>query len=67
MEVLLISRRQAAETLGLSVRKIDYLIAEGQVASRKIGWRRLVPVAELRKFALGPDEATSPRLGPAGG
>jgi excisionase family DNA binding protein len=66
MDVLLISQKQAAEILGVSLRKVASLISEGELPSRKIGKRRLVPVQELRKFALGPYEASSPRPGPAG-
>jgi excisionase family DNA binding protein len=60
IEPLLVGRRQAAEALGISVRKLSYLIAEGVVVSRKIGSRRLVPVAALREFAAPSPQGDSP-------
>ena len=60
IEPLLVGRRQAAEALGISVRKLSYLIAEGEVATRRVGRRRLVPVAELRKFAQPSAQTGAP-------
>lgn len=51
MEVLLLTRREAAQALGLSVRAIDYLVRQGRLASRKLGKRRLFPRAAVEKFA----------------
>jgi len=60
IEPLLVGRRQAAEALGISVRKLSYLIAEGEVATRRVGRRRLVPVTELRKFAQPSAQSGTP-------
>lgn len=51
MEQLLVGRREAAEALGICLRTLDYMIARGQLAARKIGRRVLIPPSELEKFA----------------
>jgi excisionase family DNA binding protein len=48
---LLVSREQAAEILSISVRSVDYLLANRQLSFRRIGTRTLIPVAELQRFA----------------
>jgi excisionase family DNA binding protein len=48
---LLVSRHEAALRLSISERAIDYLIANKQIATRRIGSRVLVPVAELQRFS----------------
>jgi hypothetical protein len=60
IEPLLVSRKRAAVVLGISIRKLSYLIAEGEVATRRVGRRRLVPVAVLRKFAQPSVQHNSP-------
>lgn len=47
----MMSRRDAARWLGVSQRTLDSLIYSGKMPSRVIGARRLIPLAELRKFA----------------
>jgi excisionase family DNA binding protein len=37
--------------LGVSVRAVDYLIARGELRTRRLGGRVLVPHADLVKFA----------------
>ena len=54
MEQILISRHSAAKALDISLRKIDYLIAQGAIPARKLGRRTLIPRAALEKFALTP-------------
>jgi excisionase family DNA binding protein len=44
---LLVGRQKAAWTLGVSVRSLDYLIAKGELPSRRIGRRILIPHASL--------------------
>ncbi len=51
MDKILVTRTEAAEALGLSVRAIDYLLAQGKLQSRKIGKRRLIPRAAIESFA----------------
>ena len=48
---LLLSRRDAAAYLGISLRSIDYLVTQGQLRTRAIGRRRLVARAELDAYA----------------
>lgn len=53
MEVqrLLHPRKEAAWLVGLSIRSLDYLIANKQLLTRRIGGRILIPHGELVKFA----------------
>jgi excisionase family DNA binding protein len=48
---LLVSRREAAVIVSLSLRSIDALLASKQLPFRKIGTRTLIPLAALQKFA----------------
>lgn len=48
---LLVSRREAAGIVSLSLRSIDGLLANKQLPFRKIGNRTLIPLAALRSFA----------------
>ncbi len=48
---LLYPRKEAAYLLGVSVRAVDYLIARGELRTRRLGGRVLVPHADLVKFA----------------
>jgi excisionase family DNA binding protein len=50
---LLVSREEAAQLLSISQRGLDYLIANRQLPTRRIGGRVLIPVADLRKYARG--------------
>ncbi|HKN74220.1 MAG TPA: helix-turn-helix domain-containing protein [Candidatus Acidoferrum sp.] len=51
MERLLLSKREAAEALGCSVRTIENMIARKQLASRRLGKRRMIPYAALAQLA----------------
>ncbi len=51
MEAVLISKKEAARLLSLSLRTIDNLIARKQLAARRIGRRVLISRQELEKFA----------------
>jgi excisionase family DNA binding protein len=48
-----VSRDEAAQLLSISRRSIDYLVANRRLATRRIGSRVLIPVADLRRFARG--------------
>ena len=48
---LLYSRKEGAYQLSLSIRAVDYLIAERRLQIRKIGGRILIPHDELIRFA----------------
>lgn len=50
-EQILLSRRDAAVALGLSLRTIDYLISRGELRARAIGRRKMVARVELERFA----------------
>src|ERR1700722_3841124 len=50
---ILVSRDEAAQLLSISRRSIDYLVANRRLATRRIGARLLIPVADLRRFARG--------------
>jgi len=62
-EQLLISRREAAKMLSISLRTLDYMIASKEIPVRRIHRRTLISVAALRQFARHdhltpqPDEA----------
>lgn len=48
---LLVSRREAAAILSISIRGVDYMIADGRLSTRRIANRVLIPTEEIRKFA----------------
>ncbi len=51
MEPIWVSRKEAARLLGnLSVRSIDYLLARGELAAKKVGRRTLITRASLERF-----------------
>ena len=59
VEVLAVDVREAARRLGVSPRTIATLITRGELVSRKIGRRRVIPVEGLEKF-LRRDHQTQP-------
>jgi hypothetical protein len=48
-EKLLYSRQEAAYALGISVRSIDYMIANKLLLVRRLGGRVLIPAPEVRR------------------
>ena len=48
---LLYPRNEAAYQLGISVRALDYLIANSEIAVRRVGGRVLIPASALVAFA----------------
>lgn len=48
---LLYDREQAARQLSISVRSLDYLIANRKLDTRRIGKKVLIPYTELKRFA----------------
>ena len=64
-ERLLLSRRETAQRLSVSVRMVDYAIAGGKLKTRRIGRRVLIPVAEVERFAQRdhPSVAPAPKDG----
>lgn len=60
MDALTISVADARDALGLGTTKLYQLINEGQLDTVKIGRRRLVKVASLRRLASGySDDVTA--------
>lgn len=58
---LLYSRKEAAFMLSMSVRSLDYLIAEGRIRARQIGGRVLIHHQDLERLARDGDrEAIKP-------
>ena len=51
IEKLLYSREDAAAALSISIRSVDYLIAEGKVTTRRIGRKILIPAGDIKRFA----------------
>lgn len=48
---LLLDKKNAARLLGISVRKLEYLIADGKLRIRKIGRRTLLRYRDVARFA----------------
>lgn len=48
---LLVGRYEAARMLSISQRSLDYLIANKQIATRRIGTRVLIAVTDLQRYA----------------
>ena len=48
---ILLTRHEAAAVLSISVRTLDTLLSRRELATRRVGRRRLIPRAELERFA----------------
>lgn len=59
---ILMSKREAAEMLSVSVRTIDNLIRARELRPRRVGRRVLFPRTELERFSRG-DHLTRPAPG----
>ncbi len=53
---LLVSKRDAAIALGVSIRTVENLIARKHLPKRKLGRRTLIPFSALERFAGGAGE-----------
>jgi excisionase family DNA binding protein len=51
MDRILVSKKEAAVALGVSLRTVENLIARKELDSRRIGRRRLVPLTSLERLA----------------
>ena len=58
-EAILISKRDAAKALSISLRTLDNLIASKELTVRRVGRRCLIPRRALEDFARR-DHATTP-------
>lgn len=63
-EAILISKRDAAKALSISLRTLDYLIAAKEITVRRVGRRCLIPRTACEAFARR-DHSTRPAGGPA--
>jgi excisionase family DNA binding protein len=52
-EQLAVNIPEAARRLGLSIRTVATLVSRRELASRKVGRRRIIPVAALEAFVRG--------------
>lgn len=50
LEQIAFSRREAADALRVSLRTLDYLLAQGKLRGRRIGRRVVIPRAEIEKL-----------------
>jgi hypothetical protein len=65
VEKFLFARKEAAFSLGMSIRSIDYLIAKGELSTRRVGSKIMIPRESLRLFARGHHpEAMKPESEP---
>jgi excisionase family DNA binding protein len=48
---LLVGREEAAGMLSISCRALDYLVANKQLPTRRIGSRVLIPASDLKRFS----------------
>ena len=53
IEKFLFSRKEAAYSLGISTRSVDYLITRKELDTRRIGAKVLITRESLRRFATG--------------
>ena len=58
---LLYDRKEAARQLSISIRALDYLVANKRLGTRRIGKKVLVPHGELVRFSRGdhPESVTT--------
>jgi excisionase family DNA binding protein len=62
---MLLSKKEFADAVGISVRTADNLIACKEIPVRRIGRRVLIPISEVEKFAKR-DHTTKPQPSGAG-
>jgi excisionase family DNA binding protein len=55
-EQILLSKRQAAQTLSISLRTLDKLIGAKKLAIHKIGRRVLISRTTIERFAVGGEK-----------
>jgi hypothetical protein len=65
-EKFLFSRKEAAFSLGISARALDYFIARGELVTKQIGTKKLITRESLRLFARSdhPGAVGGVRKGP---
>jgi hypothetical protein len=50
---MLYDRKEAARQLSISIRSLDYIIGNREIAVRRIGKKVLIPYGELVRYAKG--------------
>lgn len=58
---LVLTVEETADALTVSIRTVERLIARGELPSRKIGWRRVVPLAALEQYLNGTGSVATGR------
>jgi excisionase family DNA binding protein len=58
-QILLVSRKDSARALGISLRTLDTLVSRREIRARRIGRRVLFERREIERFA-GRDHGTRP-------
>jgi excisionase family DNA binding protein len=53
MSEIFMTRDETARALRLSLRTVDSLIGQGEIAVRRVGRRVLIPTDEVKRFATG--------------
>jgi excisionase family DNA binding protein len=51
MDALLLTKKQAASVLGISIRSIEYMLGNGLLEGRRLGRRRLVTRRSVERLA----------------
>jgi len=59
-EKILLTKRDVAFALSVSLRTVDNLMAAGELVTRRVGRRRLIPRSALEQFARR-DHPTRPK------
>lgn len=59
--ILAVGMAEAARRLGLSQRTVANLVSRRQLASRKVGRRRIIPVVALEAFVRTDPSRIGPR------
>ena len=57
---VLLSRKEVADLLSLSVRSVDTLLQNGELPSVRVGRRRLVRAATVQHFSLRDHKTKGP-------
>ena len=57
--VLAVGLAEAARRIGLSSRTVASLVLRGELASRKVGRRRIIPVLALKSFVRTNEDRRS--------
>jgi len=63
--VLAVGMAEAARRLGLSARTVAMLVSRRELPSRKVGRRRIIPVAALAAFVRSESGTRHADAGPA--